>query len=56
MMCGAGLQEWDLSLSGAEHQHLGLDVELQGWGLEVEGQAEVEGVRVLEVRACGVGV
>ncbi len=37
MVCGEGLQEWDLSLSGAEYQCLGLGVELQGWGLKVEG-------------------
>ena len=37
MMCGAGLREWDLRVSGAEYQRLGLGVELQGWGLKIEG-------------------
>ena len=37
MMCGAGLREWDLGVSGAEYQRLGLSVELEGWGLKIEG-------------------
>ena len=40
MMWGAGLEEWDLRFSGAEYQRLGLGVELQGWGLKIEGFKE----------------
>ncbi len=37
MMCGAGLREWGLRVLGAEYQRLGLGVELEGWGLQIEG-------------------